>query len=409
MSEDVNYFQVLDSIKMVSNSNRLTFKDEGKLIDQLSKYTGFKCPSSLVLCRKDEEFHKECDMDDYKSDTLEVKEYLVDPTLTLERMHQTAPLFRKKISIACDIYPNDIFPVEEYYFAQWDSSYGLTFVSKDTKRLYIYFKGYDDKFPKISFTYYDNKNLRKDVEKFINTISEYIVDPDEENPDDNKSAKIIMKARSGGLMLCDNPVVPFEIDFESHYNSDIGPLNERMGAWEGYKKDNNRLTILYGPAGTGKTNWIKNYIQNWEGEVIFVPPALAPSISEPDFVSFMKDHTGSLLILEDAEDVMRPRNEGGGTATSNLLNLTDGIMSTFLNLKIIASHNNDKSWIDKALRRKGRCYTEYEFGKLSIDKTQKLCESMGVPFEGEEMTLGDICNYEEDWNPQETTKTIGFN
>jgi len=217
------------------------------------------------------------------------------------------------------------------------------------------------------------------------------------------NAKIIIKGDKG-LQLMDNNIDPFDLKIGKHYNDNIKKFDDHMKKWDSWDKPNKRLVLLYGEAGTGKTNWLKEYMKSVKRQVIFIPPALATCISNPDFVKFMYRHRGSLLIIEDAEQILESRNNTRDTTVSDILNLTDGMMADFLDLRIIATHNKDKSWIDSALRRPGRCYAEQEFARLNSDKTTKLCKSLKIKPSREEMTLAEI------YNEHETTEgdKIGF-
>jgi ATP-dependent 26S proteasome regulatory subunit len=103
----------------------------------------------------------------------------------------------------------------------------------------------------------------------------------------------------------------------------------------------------------------------------------------------------------------REENRFGG-AISNILNMSDGLMSDIFNIKFICTFNTDISNIDEALLRPGRCFVNYEFKALSKDKSTKLLESLGHKVDVQkEMTLAEIYNY--DPNTIKTTKKkVGF-
>lgn len=131
------------------------------------------------------------------------------------------------------------------------------------------------------------------------------------------------------------------------------------------------LMLLHGDPGTGKSNYIKHIITNSKKKVIYIPPSMLSVISSPSFVTFMMENHNTILLIEDAEEVLSvDRN----AATNNLLGLTDGFLKDALNLKIIATFNCDVGKIDPALMRKGRLYFEYKFDKLSVDDCKNLAE-----------------------------------
>ena len=134
-------------------------------------------------------------------------------------------------------------------------------------------------------------------------------------------------------------------------------------------------------------------------------------LATPEFVPFMMKHPDSVLIIEDAEKVVRNRSGNGNeTAVSNLLNLSDGILGDCLKTQIVATFNTERQLIDKALLRKGRLIAEYMFDNLSVDKTNKLFKSLSIDYQTQEpMSLADIYNYEDNLGIDNNKKTkIGF-
>ena len=134
-------------------------------------------------------------------------------------------------------------------------------------------------------------------------------------------------------------------------------------------------------------------------------------LATPEFVPFMMKHPNSVLIIEDAEKVVKSRNGNGNeTAVSNLLNLSDGILGDCLKTQIVATFNTDRQLIDKALLRKGRLIVEYKFDELCVDKSNKLLKSLNIDHQtSTPMPLSDIYNYEDNVGIDNNKKTkIGF-
>lgn len=169
----------------------------------------------------------------------------------------------------------------------------------------------------------------------------------------------------------------------------------------------NNLMVFYGPPGCGKTNFIKNMITKCENDVIYVPPSMVSIISEPSFVSFMLQNQGCTLIVEDAEQILcGDRN----SATTNLLNLTDGFLKDSLKIKVVATMNADIKAIDSALLRKGRLHISHHFGKLSAKDANRLGEHCGIShIFDDEIALCDVFNVEEFDSPlKQQERAIGF-
>jgi hypothetical protein len=155
-----------------------------------------------------------------------------------------------------------------------------------------------------------------------------------------------------------------------------------------------KLMLLWGDPGSGKSNYIKHLISNSNRNVIYVPPSMLNVIADPSFVSYMMSNRGSILLLEDCENILSSNRT---TATSNLLGLTSGFLEDAMNLKIIATFNADIKDVDPALLRKGRLYCSYEFGELKVDEANKLAEFCDIDHTFiNDATLAEIFNVSKD-------------
>ena len=119
-----------------------------------------------------------------------------------------------------------------------------------------------------------------------------------------------------------------------------------------------------------------------------------------------KDEIIARLSFEDCEKILLNRDHNYNPTMSILLNLTDGIISDILNIKIICTFNTALSNIDKALLRKGRLTLKYEFKKLAKEKVKKLLPDENIT---QDMSLADIYNFKEenDYSKKQQNK-IGF-
>ncbi len=124
---------------------------------------------------------------------------------------------------------------------------------------------------------------------------------------------------------------------------------------------------------------------------------MAKDISKPEFLTFLLTHPNSILIIEDAENIIRDRNDqtfNTTQAVANLLNLSDGLLGDAIHMQIIATFNCDLTVIDKALLRKGRLIANYNFEKLDVNNAKILSEKLGLTTENISipMTLAEIYN-----------------
>ena len=150
--------------------------------------------------------------------------------------------------------------------------------------------------------------------------------------------------------------------------------------------------LLHGKPGTGKTTYIRYLINKINKNKIFVPPNLTELLSDPGFIPFLMENPNSILFVEDAENVLRSREDGHhNQAVSNVLNITDGLLSDCLNIQIVATFNTNIKNIDPALLRKGRLIAQYEFKPLVPERAEKLADSLKIWLDDiDNLTVADI-------------------
>jgi ATP-dependent 26S proteasome regulatory subunit len=103
------------------------------------------------------------------------------------------------------------------------------------------------------------------------------------------------------------------------------------------------------------------------------------------------------------------RRYSSQSSVSNLLNISDGLLSDCLNVQIICTFNSELHLVDNALLRKGRLIARYEFGKLETVKAQALAKHLQKPIEvNKPMTLAEITNPEETHHETKQVNVIGF-
>jgi SpoVK/Ycf46/Vps4 family AAA+-type ATPase len=203
-----------------------------------------------------------------------------------------------------------------------------------------------------------------------------------------------------------------KLDIELGYGKSFKPIHEKIIHKLNEKKSKG-LVLLHGTPGTGKTHYLKYLASKIKNKrVLFIPPFLADFITSPEMTPFLIQNAGSVLFIEDAEKVITDRNTGGGNGVSNILNITDGILSDILNIQIVATFNMDKKKIDEALLRKGRLIAEHKFDALPVEDSQALIDHLGFDYKTDKpMTLTEIYNLSEvEYKSEEKSRqTIGFN
>lgn len=193
------------------------------------------------------------------------------------------------------------------------------------------------------------------------------------------------------------------------YNESIIDLNSNTPS--------GRVVILEGPPGTGKTHLIKSFLlEVTEAMFVLVPPDLLAELAGPDLLPVLMDnktsynHKGPLvLILEDADRCLVKRDGKNMNSIQSLLNLSDGILGSLLDLRIIATTNASKLEIEDAILRPGRLSQRIEVGLLSPKEASNLYKKL-VPKNtasfDEQKSLAEIYSLarKEGWKPS-TKKT----
>lgn len=227
--------------------------------------------------------------------------------------------------------------------------------------------------------------------------------------EENNIALVIQTPRGYQTTSFELPQQKLDIDlnygkkFRAVHDKIINRLNQKKGKG---------LVLLHGTPGTGKTHYLKHIASKIKDKrVLFIPPFLADFITSPEMTPFLIDNSNSVLFIEDAERVITDRQSGGANGVSNILNLTDGILSDILNIQIVATFNMDKAKIDTALLRKGRLIAEHKFDALSIEDSNELLKHLGKqPNATKPMTLTEIYNVEEEeFKSEDKYSPIGFN
>jgi len=200
------------------------------------------------------------------------------------------------------------------------------------------------------------------------------------------------------------------VSIDLHYNDDFKVVHELVLKTLKIKKQKG-LFLFHGLPGTGKSTYIKYLIHQQKKKVIFLSPKMAGSLDSANFTEFLIDNENSILIIEDAEELIVSRENNQNSHLSFLLNLTDGILADSLGIQIIATFNTNIQNIDKALLRKGRLTAIYEFKELEFQKVNTLFKHLKI--ENTEvlksMSLADIFNFEADNFVENKEKVkIGF-
>jgi hypothetical protein len=219
---------------------------------------------------------------------------------------------------------------------------------------------------------------------------------------------LIVQSRHG-LELKALEIKRTKLDIDLFYEDDFKQVDETIRQRLKRSKDKG-IVLLHGLPGSGKTTYLGYLIGKINKRVMFVSPTVAHNLMNPDFIELLIDNPNTVLIIEDAENIIMDRRSSRHSSVSNLLNISDGLLSDFLNVQLICTFNSSLTLIDDALMRKGRLIARYEFGKLSSTKAQRLSNHLGFnAVITHPMTVAEIVHQQDKQvQPEQRVEVLGF-
>lgn len=307
-----------------------------------------------------------------------------------------------------DLFKNCDVPNTAYYKTYEDQrgdykiNLGVFAVSTGENQLYMYIDS-----DEINI-YYD-PSYEKNPDSVLYTLISLIKGAVE--PKVKKNKIYVVYQGTNGFEKTGFDVKKINVNLNENYNDGFEEISKEIVDGLNDKKKTN-LVILRGSPGTGKTTYIRYLTHKLKKNIIFISPDMVNHITDPSFIPFLIKNSDAVLIIEDGEPAIGKRDISGRTgAVSNILNLTDGLLSDCLNISIVVTLNTDNKDIDPALERRGRLLKHYTFEKLSVKKSKALLlkNGRGDIDVKEPMTLADIYYHgTENDGGQTERKRIGF-
>ena len=272
-----------------------------------------------------------------------------------------------------------------------------------TSRFYLVSKNE----PLMIYYEYDNLNIitHLGTEAIDNVVEKYI----KKYNQDNDKVKCYAIVKDPDMYLNDFDIeLDGDLDYDM-YNEGFEEVHKRIV--HSIEKDKNGLYLLYGKPGTGKSTYIRHLIKECGTEdrkFIYVPCKLFDALTDPTSLNFLMRNRGNVFIIEDCENLVTVNDDIRSDGITDLLNMTDGLLSDALNIKIICTFNTDYEKIDEALLRPGRCRCKYDFDLLDKDRANKVAEKFKIQKVDKDISLAELFNPEETF-VEEKKKRIGFN
>ena len=317
------------------------------------------------------------------------------------------------------LYPH----VKKYltkYFEDLDEIYYDNFISYDAIKEQFNNKNYKDNMVLISkkhkvLFYVDTyallslhldtdyfKKFSDDTLKIYKKIVKKVISKDKQY-----SINFLLQGPDG--LYLHNTIINYynqKFDIQELYDFNVVELIEKINS------DHSGVVILKGDVGSGKSSLCKYLSMQSKKKFIYIPNRISHVLDDPGFLKLLIENNDSVIILEDAEEIILTKGGERNSGLATLLNIADGILGDLLKLKIIITFNHMecRGVIDKALLRKGRLLGEYQIDNLSLEKTKVLMKKLHNIDVNEPMTLANIFNYNTKIEKVEikTLNPIGF-
>lgn len=289
-------------------------------------------------------------------------------------------------------------------------------VEKYTAQVISFFEITEGIYAEVSIFGQESSNLffvYKETPKNIEIINKLVEElKPYELKDENKNGNYIYTLTVDNGMMFFDPVKVEKPKFklEENYNDDILDRCNVIIKKLKQKKGKGML-LLHGVPGTGKTAFIRYLVSKVKNKnFLFIESNMMKELGSPQFMALIKGYPNSILILEEADNLLlnKEDNYQNADVLRNILNITDGIVSDYTNIQIIATFNTKVSNIDNALKRKGRLIDIVEFEPLDKEKANNLSKKLKLDVEfNENVPITEVYNYDS-VSFNEEYRTIGF-
>lgn len=167
--------------------------------------------------------------------------------------------------------------------------------------------------------------------------------------------------------------------------------NDPIAYFKKYLDSNSANLLLLGPPGTGKSSFIAYMIREFGLETLITYDR--ELLDSDQLYSKFISSKYNLLLIEDADTMLLSREKDNNNMLHKLLNTSDGIVDTSGKKIIFTANIENKSRIDSALIRPGRCFDIVDFRHLTYKESCVVADELGIDLKKEkEYTISEIYN-----------------
>jgi hypothetical protein len=172
-----------------------------------------------------------------------------------------------------------------------------------------------------------------------------------------------------------------------HIDADQTQIHDEFYPWfregvnafvQDYMHSRSSVLVLYGPPGTGKTSFLRHLLVSTQSNAMIT---YDDQVIQDDafFVDYLTDDEHDVLIVEDADVLLSPREDGANHIMSKFLNVSDGLIRVKNKKMVFTTNITQMNKIDQALLRPGRCFAAVNFRELSATEAAQAARVAGTP------------------------------
>ena len=204
-----------------------------------------------------------------------------------------------------------------------------------------------------------------------------------------------------GIIAVGNLNTPIE---RGNYTDEVLASYDRIVVDLQRKSPRGRISLFEGPPGTGKTYLLQGLLSSVpKTRFVIVPSTMVGEIGGPEILNILAqqvpDCDRTVLVVEDADDMLAKRDASNMSTLAAALNIGDGLLGKLFQIHIVATCNTPITEIDEALTRKGRMNEHVHVDYLDLDKAtqvlKRLLPNLNIHPQ-QAMTIADIYSLARD-------------